>query len=667
MRSSYTELALLWHWFILPALGLVYIEDQLKNVVVNEGERAKFICKTATHPLDGLKLKLEWRHDGNIVNFTKNDKYVYKRDKNRHSLIIKDARVADAGVYTCKATVDIDIDMSSAHLTVRSAPEPPIEVQVISCHGKSAEIVWQAGPNNGDDITGFIIQYNTSESKDTWHDSDDRSLGDEQTAYVNLNPWGTYSFRVLAMNSVGISKPSKPTKRSCTTPPERPYRNPDNVHTTTEKKGMLVIEWTVIPRLYHNGPGFRYHVYYRPQSQTYWLDGLVTNPAVNYFEVEVNDVYHTYQISVKSENDLGESHQTAFIYKGHSGEDEPTVSPKDFRLDPTHPVGAHTVHFIWEAVDTSEEKIQGHFRGYKLRYWKSSEGRHKMKEVDVVMSARDHGPDVRVALADIPAYTALRAQVAVMNTHYTGPPSQTIDFFTPEGVPGPVRSLHAEAFGMSYVLLKWLPPDEPNGILLGYDIGYQPIMTNNTLGPVKSLKPQITNPSTLGARITGLDPDHEYRFYVWPRTDSGRGDSMYLDIKTADGKLPVVPKPLLSAVHPASANFSWATAHSLHKKDLHLTLQYRRYGDNTWKSTDSEWRKPWTMINNLAPGSKYEVRVVARNRLGDTASSESLLVKTQWPEGQNFYRATDGASCLHSTSSAALLCFVLLITQVFQR
>lgn len=130
-------------------------------------------------------------------------------------------------------------------LSVPGAPDPPIEVQVISCHGKSAEIVWQAGPNNGDDISGFIIQYNTSESKDTWHDSDDRSLGEDQTAYVNLNPWGTYSFRVLAMNSVGISKPSKATKRSCTTPPERPYRNPDNVHTTTDKKGMLVIEWTV--------------------------------------------------------------------------------------------------------------------------------------------------------------------------------------------------------------------------------------------------------------------------------------------------------------------------------------------------------------------------------------------------------------------------------------
>ena len=41
-------------------------------------------------------------------------------------------------------------------------------------------------------------------------------------------------------------------------------------------------------------------------------------------------------------------------------------------------------------------------------------------------------------------------------------------------VPGSVRDLHIEAHGTTYVLLKWLPPEEPNGRLLGYDIGYQP-------------------------------------------------------------------------------------------------------------------------------------------------------------------------------------------------
>jgi hypothetical protein len=62
------------------------------------------------------------------------------------------------------------------------------------------------------------------------------------------------------------------------------------------------------------------------------------------------------------------------------------------------------------------------------------EGRHKQKEVDFVMDAgQQHGLDIRVSVLDLPAYTALRAQVAVMNTHFTGPPSQTIDFLTPEG------------------------------------------------------------------------------------------------------------------------------------------------------------------------------------------------------------------------------------------
>lgn len=51
---------------------------------------------------------------------------------------------------------------------------------------------------------------------------------------------------------------------------------------------------------------------------------------------------------------------------------------------------------------------------------------------------------------------------------------------------------------------------------------------------MKALKPQITNPSTLGARITGLEPNKEYRFYVWARTKTDRGDPVFIDVRTAD-------------------------------------------------------------------------------------------------------------------------------------
>lgn len=44
-----------------------------------------------------------------------------------------------------------------------------------------------------------------------------------------------------------------------------------------------------------------------------------------------------------------------------------------------------------------------------------------------------HGQEVRASISNLPAYTAMRAQVCVMNTHFVGHPSNVVDFFTPEG------------------------------------------------------------------------------------------------------------------------------------------------------------------------------------------------------------------------------------------
>lgn len=54
-------------------------------------------------------------------------------------------------------------------------------------------------------------------------------------------------------------------------------------------------------------------------------------------------------------------------------------------------------------------------------------------------------------------------------------------------------------------------------------------------GVIKALRPQIDNPDTLGARITGLSSNHAYRFYVWARTEAGRGEAVYQNVTTKDG------------------------------------------------------------------------------------------------------------------------------------
>lgn len=46
---------------------------------------------------------------------------------------------------------------------------------------------------------------------------------------------------------------------------------------------------------------------------------------------------------------------------------------------------------------------------------------------------------------------------------------------TLEGVPGPVVNLRGKPYGSSGVRLEWEEPEEPNGVITGYEILFQQI------------------------------------------------------------------------------------------------------------------------------------------------------------------------------------------------
>ncbi|KAL3853695.1 hypothetical protein ACJMK2_017217, partial [Sinanodonta woodiana] len=612
----------------------------------NKGEDVPFVCKISVPPhLKDSKVRIRWKLNGVYIHPNKSEKF--KSESDGQVLIIKNVDTDDAGLYACVVDIigddvkDIDKvkDIASGRLYIRVPPDPPKYVTVVSCLGNTAELSWQPGENGGAEISSYLVQFNTSDNPKMWNNYYEEIPPTVRTTHIHLSPWGMYSIRMLAKNSAGYSDPSLPTKKTCTTPPDHPGGNPKDVRSLTHKKNKLIVTWTPMPKLLHNGPGFKYEISWRKKGSTYWNKDLVMDPNANTWEVDVNDTFGLYEFKVKAENDIGESYQPAFKYVGHSGEAEPLVVPKDFRLDPTKPVDSHKANFIWEAVNTDKELIKGAFKGYKLRYWKSSEGRHKWIEVDIVMDKESHSqPDIRASIENLPAYTALRAQVSVMNTHYTGPPSQIIDFFTPEGKPGPVRNLHIEATGATYALLKWLPPEEPNGIPLGYDIGYQPVV-GSKMGPIKTLKPHITNPDTLGARITGLTANHNYRFYVWARTAQGHGEHSFLDVKTADGQPPNAPNPRYTSLTQTSINITW-TPYEF--QEVSYQIEYREIGTMNWVTTEPIWNHSWKVLDGLRPGTEYEVRVIAQNKYGDTATRTLYRVMTQHRKGTgdaNFFQA----------------------------
>ena len=54
-----------------------------------------------------------------------------------------------------------------------------------------------------------------------------------------------------------------------------------------------------------------------------------------------------------------------------------------------------------------------------------------------------------------------------------------------------------------------------------------------------------------------------------------------------------------------------------------------RTGEARWDVANSEWGRNWMVINNLLPNTEYEVKVIAKNKFGDTASSTLYRVHTQ--------------------------------------
>lgn len=50
-----------------------------------------------------------------------------------------------------------------------------------------------------------------------------------------------------------------------------------------------------------------------------------------------------------------------------------------------------------------------------------------------------------------------------------------IQFPTREGRPGPVTNLRAVPYTSDGIFLLWDPPDETNGVIIGYQIDYKPI------------------------------------------------------------------------------------------------------------------------------------------------------------------------------------------------
>uniref|UniRef100_A0A8K9VCR2 Neuronal cell adhesion molecule n=1 Tax=Oncorhynchus mykiss TaxID=8022 RepID=A0A8K9VCR2_ONCMY len=436
------------------------------------------------------------------------------------SLTITDVTENDAGTYTCIMNTTLDHDSASAELTVVAPtpaviyeqPDPPTDLELTDMKPRSVQLTWIPGDEHKSPIHKFVIQYTDSlHDHGHWHNLT-HVPGSKTTAHLELSPYVHYSFRVLALNAVGLSDPSNPSHMYKTNP-AAPDENPSGVKGFGTERDNLMILWKPLSGLQANGPGLQYKVMWRQKDvDKNWTSVTVAN--VSKFMVSGTPTFTPYEVKVQAINNNGIGPDPAVV-TGHSGEDLPVQAPDSVQVLVLNSTLAE-VH--WEPVPP--KTVRGHLKGYKVSYWRErslhKHNPHRVEQQFLSFSGnKSHG-----MLPGLQPYSLYLFNIRVYNGKGEGPASSNLQFETPEGVPGPPSFLRITNSNLNNLTLEWGPPNDRNGHLTGYILKYQQVNNSNELGPIEELALPANKTSVT---LPNLKYSTRYKFYFNAKTGQGAG------------------------------------------------------------------------------------------------------------------------------------------------
>uniref|UniRef100_A0A8C7P2N8 Neural cell adhesion molecule L1 n=1 Tax=Oncorhynchus mykiss TaxID=8022 RepID=A0A8C7P2N8_ONCMY len=547
------------------------------------------------------------------------------------SLTITDVTENDAGTYTCIMNTTLDHDSASAELTVVAPtpaviyeqPDPPTDLELTDMKPRSVQLTWIPGDEHKSPIHKFVIQYTDSlHDHGHWHNLT-HVPGSKTTAHLELSPYVHYSFRVLALNAVGLSDPSNPSHMYKTNP-AAPDENPSGVKGFGTERDNLMILWKPLSGLQANGPGLQYKVMWRQKDvDKNWTSVTVAN--VSKFMVSGTPTFTPYEVKVQAINNNGIGPDPAVV-TGHSGEDLPVQAPDSVQVLVLNSTLAE-VH--WEPVPP--KTVRGHLKGYKVLYTTLSSkmrgSNSRRIETDTQTDTCTHG-----MLPGLQPYSLYLFNIRVYNGKGEGPASSNLQFETPEGVPGPPSFLRITNSNLNNLTLEWGPPNDRNGHLTGYILKYQQVNNSNELGPIEELALPANKTSVT---LPNLKYSTRYKFYFNAKTGQGAG--------------PVITEEAITIMDEGNAFLPAAL------------------GEEDWQKEYVNGSQAY-VLKGLKEGLSYRVRVVAKGHDDQAVlhQSEELLVTVPAMPSRQADIATQGWF-IGLMCAIALLILVLLIICFIKR
>ncbi|XP_067259435.1 protein sidekick-1 [Chanodichthys erythropterus] len=510
----------------------------------------------------------------------------------------------------------------------RERPQPPrrLTVPQKGVESHKLRLHWMAGGDGSSPVRYFTLQ--TLELPDGEWKTHTSSIGHNNTSWEvdRLKPYTSYKFKMMATNDVGDSAFSKETE-PVTTLQDVPDEAPVILNVKPSTTTSVIVQWQPPAEGTVNGILVGYRVYYRelprennpdepktatnqstisPEFRAKSTFKTVSSPSLTEFELTQLSKYRRYTIVMTAFNVVGESPSSAPV-EVFVGEAAPSVAPQNIQVKS---VSSSQLDVEWQPPPI--ETQNGNIQGYKIHYWEKDRQNETEKELVLFV------PDTSVHLKNLTSYTTYHVQLSAFNTAGDGPLSAARKGRTLQAAPGaPSRVVFSEVTGSS-VNVSWGVPLQPNGVVEGYRVVYEP--TAPVHGVSKTVTVEIKGNWQRWLKVCDLMRGVTYRFKVQART-IGYGPELEANITA--GPVEGSPgSPLQTSVTKSASALTlhWSQGVEGAGPVTGYVIEARPSDEGLW-DTFVKHLPPGSFsytisLDRLRSGVAYEFRVIAVNRFG---------------------------------------------------
>ncbi|KAM7413084.1 hypothetical protein PAMA_020458 [Pampus argenteus] len=458
---------------------------------------------------------IRWERGDTVIDPDRNPRYSIttspneKTDEVLSTLKLKPAEREDSVFFSCHAINSYGEGRGLIQLTVQEPPDPP-ELEVREVKDRSMNLRWTQRFDGNSVITSYDIEYkNKTDSWELKHATRNISPTNNQANIVDLHPASVYSIRMYSYNSIGKSEASK--ELTISTEEAQPDGPPIDVILQPVTSQSIRVTWKAPRKELQNGVIRGYQIGYRengPGSNGQY--SIVEMKATGDSEVYTLDnlkKFAQYGVVVQAFNRAGTGPSSSEI-NATTLEDVPSQPPQNVRA-----ISVTSDEAVITWAEPPRMTLHGVLKGYRVVFWAVfPDG--EWGEMQNITTTKE-----QVELRGLEKFTNYSIQVLAYTQAGDGVRSNVLYIQTREDYPGPPAGIKAVPSSASSVVVSWLPPHKPNGIIRKYTIYC------SSPGSGQPLPSEYeANPELLFYRITHLNHRQQYLIWAAAVTTAGRGN-----------------------------------------------------------------------------------------------------------------------------------------------